>query len=461
MLSNPHFYNRTIRKVVVAFGTMFNDIEVVRFMKDGTPTERFKVPLSYGPKEKYVTRITSDPDLTKSIATTVPRISFNLEGMAYDASRKQITTLKNFGSNNGTFASQYVPVPYDFNFTMSVYVRNIEDGTQILEQILPFFTPDFTVTIDFISSMNQKYDMPVILNSVSSSADYEGDLMNTRLVFWDLDFTAKGYIWPAVRSDSSNGKLIRYAHTSIRDITSNTKLVDMMTSPEPINADITDDYDIIDEITEYFTGKDGTSNPNPLPGSGTLVNSSDPLTLGVLETPYDPGAKTKLTSYSLAPGLYRKKYDGYFADDVLWFKNKLVMHGIADPVLSYQHTQLDDTFSFQWKGYFKPPVTGEYNFWLLSDDASYMWLGQNAYSGYTTANALVQNGSEHSDRWSNNLRSVVLDANYYYPIRIQSGDNGSVESMQLFYGLINNQGVSTGTRNFAGTLYYNTISSGF
>ena len=155
MLSNPHFYNRTIRKIVVAFGSMFNDIEVVRFLKDGTPTERFKVPLSYGAKEKYLTRITSDPTLTKSIATVVPRISFNLEGLSYDPSRKQVTTLKNFGNGGGTFSSQYVPVPYDFTFSMSLYVRNTEDGTQILEQIC-LHTNQYLITFQIYLIPHQK-----------------------------------------------------------------------------------------------------------------------------------------------------------------------------------------------------------------------------------------------------------------------------------------------------------------
>ena len=100
MLQNPHFYNRTIRKIVIAFGTMFNDIEIIRYMKDGTPKERFKVPLSFGPKEKYLTRILSDPSLTKSVATTIPRISFNLDAVSYDSSRKQQSTLKNFSISN-------------------------------------------------------------------------------------------------------------------------------------------------------------------------------------------------------------------------------------------------------------------------------------------------------------------------------------------------------------------------
>jgi hypothetical protein len=456
MLSNPHFYNRTIRKVVVAFGSMFNDIEIVRFLKDGTPKERFKVPLSYGAKEKYLTQITSDPTLTKSIATVVPRISFNLDAMSYDASRKQVTTLKNFGNSNGTFASQYVPVPYDFNFTMSLYVRNTEDGTQILEQILPFFTPDFTVTIDFISTMNQKYDMPVILNSVNSNVEYEGDMMSTRLILWDLDFTAKGYIWPAVRSDASNGKLIRYANTNLYNM-ANTKLVNILTTPDPLNADPDDEFGFNEEITEYFQGKYGTINDKPLPSSEGLLNTTSPLSLGVLGTPVNPGGVMNLDGYSLSQGLYRKKYEGYFSDDVKWFDGRTPLHGTPDTNISFSVRQNDDTFSMQWLGYFKPNVTGNYNFWLTSDDASYMWIGQNALSGYTTSNATVNKGGLHPSGWANNTNSLILEANKYYPIRVQMGDNIADESLQLFYALAG----SNGNRDFSSKLWYNNRTLGF
>ena len=213
MLGNDHFYNRTIRKVVVAFGTMFNDIHLVRYNKAGTTSyEKFKVPLNYGAKEKYITRINSDPTLTKSIATTVPRMSFDMTGMSYDTARKLPSTVRNFAANNATTVkTQFVPVPYDFTFSLSIYVRNTEDGTQILEQILPFFTPDFNVTINFIPSMGKKYDMPVILNSVNTTTDYEGDMMSTRLIIWDLEFTAKAYIWPPV----IDAEVITQANSSI------------------------------------------------------------------------------------------------------------------------------------------------------------------------------------------------------------------------------------------------------
>lgn len=212
MLGNDFFSHRTIRKVVVAFGTMFNDLIITRITHSGAQKEHFKVPLSYGAKEKYLTLITSDPTLTKSIAVTVPRISFNLDSLSYDPTRKQMSTIRNFSANTSTATkTQFAPVPYNFEFSLSIYVRNTEDGTQILEQILPFFTPDFTVTVDFIPSMDQKYDLPIILNSVTSTVDYEGDMSTTRLIMWDLSFTVKGYVWPPIKS----GEIIRQANTNI------------------------------------------------------------------------------------------------------------------------------------------------------------------------------------------------------------------------------------------------------
>jgi hypothetical protein len=267
MLGNQHFYNRTIRKVVVAFGTLFNDIQVVRFMKDGTPQMRMLVPLSYGAKEKYITRITSDPTLTKSVNTVVPRMSFNLDGLSYDSSRKQQTTLQNFSYKTATgVSSQYAPIPYNFDFSMSVYVRHTEDGTQILEQILPFFTPDFTVTVNFIDGMCQKYDMPVILNSVTNNTEYEGDMLSTRLILWDLQFTAKGYIWPAVKT--GRGLIGQYSDVGgdgsggyggaivniYNGLNSNTVVANIKVQADPLDAEPDEEYGFTEVITEYFTG---------------------------------------------------------------------------------------------------------------------------------------------------------------------------------------------------------------
>ena len=213
MLGNNHFYNRTIRKIVVAFGTLFNDIQLVRYNKaQTTEYERIKVPLAYAPKEKFITFYTSDPTQTKSIATHLPRMGFDLDGIQYDVARKQQSLLQNFSlGNNKTLSTQYAPVPYNFDFTLSIYVRNTEDGAQILEQILPFFTPDFTVTVDLVPAMDQKYDLPIILNSVSPEIDYEGDGTTTRMIIWTLTFTVKGWIFPPVKTGKS---IIKSANTN-------------------------------------------------------------------------------------------------------------------------------------------------------------------------------------------------------------------------------------------------------
>ncbi len=202
------FYNRVIRKMVVAFGNLFNDITLIRYNNELTQEfERIKVPLIYSPKEKFITRLFSDPDLTRSLNTIVPRMGFEITGYTYDPSRKPITTLKNFGtsSTSNAIRVQNVGVPYDMEFTLSIYVRNIEDGTQIVEQILPYFTPDYTVTIDFVDGIAETTkDIPFILNSVDNTIEYEGDFTTTRLIIWNLNFTAKTFFFGPV----TQGKII-------------------------------------------------------------------------------------------------------------------------------------------------------------------------------------------------------------------------------------------------------------
>jgi hypothetical protein len=214
MLGQSHFAHRTIRKIVVTFGTLFNDLVIKRYDKTGRiEYEQMRVPLSYGAKEKYITRLTSDPTLTKSIATSLPRMSFDMTGMSYDNSRKQISLMRNYAANTSVHGidGQFVPVPYNFDFSLSIYARNTEDATQIIEQILPSFTPDLTVTVNFVPRIGLKYDVPIILNSVQPSIDYEGDMMNTRMIMWDLTFTVKAYIFPKV----NDALIIRDANTNI------------------------------------------------------------------------------------------------------------------------------------------------------------------------------------------------------------------------------------------------------
>ncbi len=202
-----HFYHKITRKYVVLFGTMFNNITLIRTNTDtGNEIERVKVPIVYGPKEKYISRLRSDPDLQKQIQIRLPRLSFELTGISYDAARKQNSMLKVAKGNTGTSAkSSYMSVPYDLNFELTLYARNIDDGTQVIEQIMPYFNPDYTVTINPVTSLNVLKDIPIILNTVSNNIEYEGNFDSVRFVMWTLTFTMKAHYYGPV----TNPKIIR------------------------------------------------------------------------------------------------------------------------------------------------------------------------------------------------------------------------------------------------------------
>ena len=200
------FYHQTIRKYVAAFGTLFNDINVERKNSGGTVIEKIKVPLAYGPKQKHVLASQETTTVTRQTATRTPRMGFALTGVAYDSVRKLNTVGRNVAANTAagtsTLMTQYNPVPYNFDFTLYILVKNAEDGTQILEQILPFFTPEFTVTINTIPEMGIKADTPIVLNSADVSDEYEGDLDQRRTIIWTLSFLLKGYIYPDLKTSS-------------------------------------------------------------------------------------------------------------------------------------------------------------------------------------------------------------------------------------------------------------------
>lgn len=211
-------YHRIIRKMVVAFGDLFNDIDLVRYDANGAEQQRQKVPLSYASKERYVMRLQGDPELDRKVQITLPRMSFEFNGLSYDASRKQITNIKNFAPSQSadTIISQYNPVPYDFDFSLFIYVRNIEDGTQIIERILPYFTPDYTIKINLIPEMGIIKEVPVLLKDTDYEITYEGPReQETRTIIWTLNFTVKGFIY----GPTSEPKIIKNSITNIFDDT--------------------------------------------------------------------------------------------------------------------------------------------------------------------------------------------------------------------------------------------------
>jgi hypothetical protein len=215
------YYPRIIRKLVIGFGNLFDGITLVRYNPDLTEAERFIVPIAYATKEKYVQRLEGDPNLDKKVQMTLPRMSFEMNGMTYDSSRKQITNIKNFSNASGIVKSQYNPVPYDFDFSLYVYVRNVEDGTQIIEHILPYFTPDYTIKLNLIPEMGITKEVPVVLKSTSYEVEYEGVRdSDPRLIIWTLNFTVKGFIFGAT---SGPVGLIK---TSITNILNNISVND-------------------------------------------------------------------------------------------------------------------------------------------------------------------------------------------------------------------------------------------
>jgi hypothetical protein len=212
-----------IRKLTVAFGDLFNNITLVRYNPDQTEQERFVVPIDYATKELYVQRLTFDPNLDKKIQMTLPRMSYEMNGLSYDATRKQITNIKNFASSGSSVKSQYMPVPYNFDFSLFLYVRNIEDGNQIIEHILPYFAPDYTIKVNMIPEMGIVKEVPIILNNTSYEVTYEGDnSSDTRVIIWTLNFTVKGFIFGA---NTSTG-LIKTSITNIyNNITEDNNIV--------------------------------------------------------------------------------------------------------------------------------------------------------------------------------------------------------------------------------------------
>ena len=206
------YYNRTIRKLVVGFGNLFKDITLVRYNPNLSEAERFLVPIAYAAKESYVMRLEEDLSLDKKVQMTLPRMSFEMMGVSYDTSRKLNTNTKNFASTPGGAIAQYNPVPYNFDFNLYLYVRNIEDGTQLIEHILPYFTPDYTIKLNMVPEMGIIKEIPIVLNSCQQDITYEGNReKDPRMVIWTLNFTVKGHIF----GKTSTTGVITHSITSI------------------------------------------------------------------------------------------------------------------------------------------------------------------------------------------------------------------------------------------------------
>ena len=269
-----HFYHKKIRNTVIAFGTIFNNVNIKRLDSSGNPLQNIKVPLSYSPKEKFLARLDAQQDLTgddSKVAITLPRMSFEITGYSYDATRKlnknQKITKVTTNADTTKLNNQYMPVPYNVNFSLNVYTANSDDGLQIIEQILPFFQPDYTVTMIEDRTMDTKRDIPFILNNVDYEDSYSGSLTSMRRIIYTLSFTAKVYLYGPI---STSAVIKKVSADLYSDTGSNSPRVERVTvQPNPTSADKDDTYTYTTTL-EFFTdtldydnttGEDATSSP--------------------------------------------------------------------------------------------------------------------------------------------------------------------------------------------------------
>ena len=243
-----YFYHEIIRKTVIAFGTLFNDVYVRHHDSAGRDIGELKVPISYGPRQKFLARIQQQPELNKATQITLPRMSFEMNSITYDPSRKSGITQTFKAKDGEKIKKVFMPVPYNLGFELNILTKLQDDSLQIVEQILPFFQPGFTLTIDLADQIGEKRDVPMVLEDISFTDDYEGNFETRRALIYTLRFTAKTYMFGPI-ADSTDG-LIRkvqldyYADTNTRTATREMRYSVKAKAKKDYNEDnVIDQYD--------------------------------------------------------------------------------------------------------------------------------------------------------------------------------------------------------------------------
>jgi hypothetical protein len=267
MLGN-YTYHEIFKKTIIGFGTLFNNIQVRRVSND--KTEVMKVPLAYGPAEKFLARLRQTPDPTQAkIQITLPRISFEMDGIQYDGSRKvaptQTIKFKNSGAADG-LSTAFMPVPYNLGFTLTVISKNQDDALQIVEQILPYFQPSYNLTLELVPSVGETKDVLINLESVDYRDDYEGDLDQRRALIYTFRFTAKTYVYGPVREPSVIRKAITDTYASM-DTVNAPRVQRYTVQPDPLDADADDDFgfnEVFSEFTDMQKWNPETGEDEPI-----------------------------------------------------------------------------------------------------------------------------------------------------------------------------------------------------
>ena len=246
------FYHETIRKIIVGFGTTFNNVQLIRKDSSGNIVQSMKVPLAYGPREKFLVRLREDADLTKQVALTLPRMGFEIKNLSYDSARKlnrvqRFKTVK--GSETKQLDTQYMPVPYNLDIELYVMAKQSDDALQIVEQILPYFQPDYTITVADLGG-GTKRDVPVVLNSITYEDNYEGEFEQRRALIYTLAFTAKFYLYGPVSSSKVIKTVSVDQYTDMPDKSPRREQRYTVT-PNPSTADADDNFGF-NETTSFF-----------------------------------------------------------------------------------------------------------------------------------------------------------------------------------------------------------------
>jgi hypothetical protein len=247
---DQRFYWGTIRKAVVAFGNMFNNITIERKDSSGNVIQLMRVPLSYAPRQKFLARIQQRPDADiQNMQVILPRMSFEMVQLDYDPNRKVSPLQQTRSVDNPTSAiTQYAPTPYNLMMYLYIYSKNQDDGLQIVEQILPYFNPDYNLTFKSIPELNIKNDLPIILDTIGFEDDYEGDLITRRSIIWTLSFTMKLNFYGPV---SRKGVIRKVIANSFNDSELENRQQKITVSTDPDNVLPSQDFKFVENFEDF------------------------------------------------------------------------------------------------------------------------------------------------------------------------------------------------------------------
>lgn len=248
---NQKFYWGTIRKSVVAFGNLFNNIHIDRKNASGQIVQTLKVPLSYAPKSKFLARIAAQPQsFEQSFQTFLPRLAFEMIGIQYDPNRRISLVQQNRAVNNTstTLNAQYAPTPYNINMMLYCYTKDQDDGLQVIEQIIPYFNPDYNLTLNAIPDLGIKNDLPIILDSVTYDDNYEESFTTRRAIIWTLSFTMKLNFYGPI---NRQGIIRNTTVTTFSDPALSNKQSTYTAQVDPLTAKPGDDINVIEGFEDF------------------------------------------------------------------------------------------------------------------------------------------------------------------------------------------------------------------